>query len=182
MRPAMASINRRQRNKVPANNGLAPRVTIEHATIADAPLMHGLITVFADRDEMLHRPLNEIYENLRDFWVARADGDVIGCVSLHLLWGDLAEIKSLAVREDRQAKGVGAALVRSCLADARTIGLPKVFALTYRPGFFERLGFEQANVMEFPRKVWGECYRCPKFPTCTEIALWIDLTKPEMAS
>src|SRR5438105_8755162 len=160
----------------PANG--AP-VAIERARIADVPAIHALITYFADRDEMLHRPLNEIYENLRDFWVARLHDEVIGCVALHLLWGDLAEIKSLAVREDRQAKGVGAALVHACLAEARAIGLPKVFALTYKPGFFEKLGFEQADVMAFPRKVWGECYRCPKFPSCTEIALWIDLTTPE---
>jgi len=165
----------------PANVvGAAPQhhsVTIDRATIADVQAVHDLITVFADRDEMLHRPLNEIYENLRDFWVARLDGELVGCVALHLLWADLAEIKSLAVRADRQAGGVGAALVRACLDEAGTIGLPKVFALTYKPGFFEKLGFAQADVMTFPRKVWGECYRCPKFPSCTEIALWFDLSK-----
>jgi amino-acid N-acetyltransferase len=152
-----------------------PGVTLERATIGDVPAIDEMITFFADRDEMLHRPLNEIYENLRDFWVARLDDEVIGCVALHLLWSDLAEIKSLAVRETRQAKGVGASLVRACLVEAKTIGLPKVFALTYKPGFFEKLGFAQADVMAFPRKVWGECYRCPKFPTCTEIAVSIDL-------
>jgi len=147
--------------------------------IGDVPAIDEMITFFADRDEMLHRPLNEIYENLRDFWVARLENEVVGCVALHLLWSDLAEIKSLAVREARQAKGVGAALVRACLGEARAIGLPKVFALTYKPGFFEKLGFEQADVMAFPRKVWGECYRCPKFLNCTEIAVSIDLTKPD---
>ena len=175
----MALRQRMSTTEASTANGSTPGFAIEHATIADVPVVHGLITVFAERDEMLHRPLNEIYENLRDFWVARVGGEVIGCVALHLLWGDLAEIKSLAVREDRQAKGVGTALVRACLADARAIGLPRVFALTYKPGFFEKLGFEQADVMEFPRKVWGECYRCPKFPTCTEIALCIDLTRVE---
>jgi amino-acid N-acetyltransferase len=159
-------------------DGPTANVFVEHATIQDAPLMHALITVFADRDEMLHRPLNEIYENLRDFWVARLNGELIGCVSLHLLWGDLAEVKSLAVREDRQAKGVGSALVSACLDDARTIGLAKVFALTYKPGFFEKLGFQIADVMAFPRKVWGECYRCPKFLNCAEIAVSIDLCSP----
>ena len=149
------------------------------ATIADVPAIDQMITFFADRGEMLHRPLNEVYENLRDFWVVRVGDEAIGCVALHLLWKDLAEIKSLAVREDRQAKGVGAALVRACLMEAREIGLPKVFALTYKPGFFEKLGFKQADVMAFPRKVWGECYRCPKFPTCTEIAVSIDLDQPD---
>jgi amino-acid N-acetyltransferase len=158
-----------------SSNGTGVRV--EKATMADVEQIHQVVTFFADRDEMLHRPLNEIYENLRDFYVARGpNGEFLGCVALHLLWADLAEIKSLAVREDRQMKGVGAALVRACLDEARRIGLPRVFALTYKPGFFEKLGFGIANVMNFPRKVWNECYRCPKFPSCNEIAVSIELT------
>jgi amino-acid N-acetyltransferase len=151
--------------------------TVEKATIADVENIFQVVTYFADRDEMLHRPLNEIYENLRDFYVARGpDGEFLGCVALHLLWADLAEVKSLAVREDRQLKGVGGALVRACLDEARRIGLPRVFALTYKPAFFEKLGFGIANVMNFPRKVWNECYRCPKFPSCNEIAVSIELS------
>ena len=150
--------------------------------MADVEQIHAVVTHFADRDEMLHRPLNEIYENLRDFWVARHDGEFLGCVALHLLWVDIAEIKSLAVREDRQLKGVGAALVGACLDEARRIGLPRVFALTYKPGFFEKQGFHIADVMQFPRKVWNECYRCPKFPSCNEIAVVIDLAATETAT
>ena len=163
----------------------SPPFVVEKATMADVEQIHAVVTYFADRDEMLHRPLNEIYENLRDFWVARsAEGEFLGCVALHLLWVDIAEVKSLAVREDQQLKGVGAALVRACLDEARRIGLPRVFALTYKPGFFEKLGFSVADVMQFPRKVWNECYRCPKFPSCSEIAVAIDLaatTEPEPA-
>ena len=96
---------------------------------------------------------------------------LVGCGALHILWEDLAEVKSLAVREDQQGRGTGASIVRACIDEAREIGLQTVFALTYRPGFFERLGFVQADVMTLPRKVWGECYRCPKFPGCNEIAL-----------
>ncbi len=153
----------------------AASFVVEKATMADVEQIHAVITYFADRDEMLHRTLNEIYENLRDFWVARQNGEVLGCVALHLLWVDIAEIKSLAVREDRQLKGVGAALVQACLEEAQRIGLPRVFALTYKPGFFEKQGFQIADVMQFPRKVWNECYRCPKFPSCSEIAVAIDL-------
>ena len=156
----------------------AGALVVEKATMADVEQIHAVITHFADRDEMLHRPLNEIYENLRDFWVARQDGEFLGCVALHLLWVDIAEIKSLAVREGVQLRGVGAALVRVCLDEARRIGLPRVFALTYKPGFFEKQGFHIADVMQFPRKVWNECYRCPKFPSCSEIAVAIDLTAP----
>lgn len=158
---------------------VAAEVQIDRARMSDVVAIHELVAFFADRGEMLHRPLNEIYENLRDFYVARLDGEVVGCVALHFLWSDLAEVKSLAVREDRQIKGIGARLVRACLEEARSVGLPRVFALTYKPGFFEKLGFVQADVMSFPRKVWGECYRCPKFPSCSEIALSIDLT-PEV--
>jgi len=154
----------------------APSFVIEKATMADVEQIHAVVTLFADREEMLHRPLPEIYENLRDFLVARQDGAFLGCVALHLLWVDLAEVKSLAVCEDRQLKGVGAALVQACLEEARRIGLPRVFALTYKPGFFEKQGFEVADVMQFPRKVWNECYRCPKFPNCNEIAVAINLS------
>jgi amino-acid N-acetyltransferase len=155
--------------------------TVEKATMADVEQIHAVVTHFADRDEMLHRPVAEIYENLRDFYVARLDGEFLGCVALHLLWVDIAEVKSLAVREDKQLKGVGAALVRACLDEARRIGLPRVFALTYKPGFFEKLGFHIAEVTQFPRKVWNECYRCPKFPSCNEIAVAIDLAAPAAA-
>lgn len=158
------------------NQPAQPVIRVEKATVADVPHIHAVVTYFADRDEMLHRPLNEIYENLRDFYVARdAEGDFLGCVALHLLWADLAEVKSLAVREDKQLRGVGLALVRACLDEARRIGLPRVFALTYKPGFFEKLGFQVANVANFPRKVWNECYRCPKFPSCNEIAVSLEL-------
>ncbi len=162
-----------------STNGAAPAhepvVVVEKARAADAPDIHAVITYFADRGEMLHRPLNEVYENLRDFYVARVDGEFAGCVALHLWWADLAEIKSLAVREDRQLKGIGFRLVSACLEEARRLGLAKVFALTYKPGFFEKLGFSVADVMEFPRKVWNECYRCPKFANCNEIAVGLDL-------
>lgn len=143
--------------------------------MADVPAIFEVVTHFADRGEMLHRPQAELYEHLRDFYVARdAAGAFLGCVALHLLWADIAEVKCLAVQGDRQMKGVGRALVQACLDEARVIGLPHVFALTYKPGFFEKLGFHIANVASFPRKVWNECYRCPKFPSCSEIAVSIE--------
>ncbi|HXF50957.1 MAG TPA: N-acetyltransferase [Dehalococcoidia bacterium] len=137
----------------------------------DARAIHDLVNEFARRGEMLPRTMGEIYENLRDFFVIRDGGQVIACAALHILWEDLAEVKSLAVAEERQGEGLGAALVEACVEEAKALGLGTVFALTYRPGFFERLGFEQADVMTLPRKVWNECYRCPKFPGCNEIAM-----------
>ena len=145
------------------------------ASVGDARQVHDLVNGFAQRGDMLPRTMGEVYENLRDFFVVRRGRDVLGCAALHIVWEDLAEVKSLAVREGDQARGLGAVLLDACVQEARALGLRTVFALTYRPGFFERRGFRQADVMALPRKVWNECYRCPKFPNCNEIAMVLDL-------
>ncbi len=152
--------------------------SIEKARIGDVEEMHRLINYFADKDEMLPRPLSEIYENLRDYFVVRSDDGsrVIGCAALHVMWSDLAEVKSVAVGEASQRGGIGSRLVDACLAEARDIGLPTIFCLTYKPAFFEKFGFVQVDKMELPRKVWTECYHCPKFPDCDEVALVRQLT------
>ena len=148
---------------------------VERAAVTDVRAIHELVNGFARTGEMLPRTLAEIYESLRDFSVIRDGGELLACGALHVMWEDLAEIRSLAVRSERQGEGLGAQLVRAHLREARDLGLATAFALTYRPAFFERLGFAQADVMTLPRKVWNECYRCPKFPTCNEIAVVIDL-------
>lgn len=145
--------------------------TVEPARLSDAGAIHELVTFWADRGDMLHRPIGEIYEAIRDFKVVRLNGAVAGCGSLHIMGEDLAEIRSLAVKEDVQAKGVGAAIVAACMGEAETFALERVFALTYKPGFFEKQGFRTANVMEFPQKVWNECVRCPFFTNCKEVAV-----------
>jgi len=144
---------------------------VEKARISDVSQMHKLINYFADKDEMLARPLSEIYENIRDYFVIRQDGRMIACAALHVCWSDLAEIKSVAVAEDSQEQGVGAQLVEACVKEAKDLGILTVFCLTYQPAFFEKFGFSQVDKMELPRKVWTECYRCPKFPNCDEVAL-----------
>jgi amino-acid N-acetyltransferase len=144
---------------------------IEQARISDVTQMHELINYFADGGEMLARPLSEIYENIRDYFVVRQGEQVIACAALHVMWSDLAEIKSLAVAEGSQKQGIGDQLVLACLKEAKKLGIPTIFCLTYKPAFFERYGFSQLDKMELPHKVWGECYRCPKFPNCDEVAL-----------
>lgn len=148
---------------------------IEPARLADAEAIHSLVTFWADRGEMLHRPMGEIFEAIRDFKVARLDGRVVGCGSLKIMGADLAEVRSLAVAEEAQGLHAGAGIVAACVADARVFGLDRVFALTYKPQFFEKQGFRIANVMEFPQKVWGECVRCPFFTNCKEVAVVMDL-------
>ena len=145
--------------------------SVEKARITDATQMHQLINYFADKGEMLARPLSEIYENIRDYFVARQGERVTACAALHVNWLDLAEIKSVAVTEDSQRQGIGDQLILACLKEAGELGIATVFCLTYRPAFFEKFGFSQIDKMELPHKVWTECYRCPKFPNCDEIAL-----------
>lgn len=158
---------------------MEPKVKTQKARITDVPEMHRLINFFASQGAMLPRPLSEIYENVRDFFVAKERRKVVGCVALHVSWVDLVEIKALAVAEDRQHQGIGALLVEACLKEARDLGIDTVFCLTYRPEFFEAFGFTRVNVMDLPRKVWGECQRCAKFPSCDEVALTIKLAKPK---
>src|SRR5687767_10224909 len=146
------------------------QIEVRKAEISDAAAIHDLVNLYAQRGDMLPRTMGEVYENLRDFFVAREPGETagvsggfLGCVALHIVWSDMAEVKSLAVPEQSQSRGLGSRLVDAAVAEAGSIGLERVFALTYRPAFFERLGFVQADVMTLPRKVWNECYRCPKF-------------------
>ena len=160
----------------PTSTGPLPAgLEVTRATVHDAGGIAQLINFWAAQGQMLPRTLGETYENLRDFFVVRDQGRVVGCGALHIVWADMAELKSLAVEESAHSRGIGAAITRACVEEGRALGLSSLFALTYRPGFFERLGWRQADVMTLPRKVWNECYRCPKFPGCDEIALVIDL-------
>jgi amino-acid N-acetyltransferase len=156
---------------------------VRRARIADASAIQRLITTFAERDEMLHRSLGEIYENIRDFYVVEDEaGEVQGCGALHVCWSHLAEIKSLAVAETAQGRGYGRQLVLACLHEARELGLQTAFALTYKPEFFTRLGFRVVDKSTLPHKVWNECIRCPKFPGCGEIAVVYDLSRSTQLS
>jgi amino-acid N-acetyltransferase len=148
---------------------------VEKATVADVAAMVELVNSFAERGEMLPRTPGELYETLRDFFVVRREGEVVACAALHVTWHDLAEVRSLAVSDDAQTQGLGSLLVQACVEEARRLGLDHVFVLTMKPGFFQKLGFTQADVMTLSRKVWNECYRCPKFMSCDEIAMVVDV-------
>jgi amino-acid N-acetyltransferase len=146
--------------------------SIEKAKITDVPEIHQLVNFFAGRGEMLARPLSEIYENLRDYFVVRSGKKITGCVSLHISWLDLAEVKALAVSETSQKSGLGSKLVAACIEEARELGIPIVFCLTYKPEFFEKQRFVRVDKMKLPKKVWSECFHCPKFPDCDEVAMF----------
>lgn len=139
--------------------------------MTDVPEIHKLVNFFAARDEMLPKSLIAIYENLRDFYVAQKNSEILGCCALHICWEDLAEIKSLAVGEDAQGIGLGRKLVQSCIDESKEIGIPRLFALTYVPEFFIKMGFHSIENASLPHKIWSECIYCPKFPNCGEKAV-----------
>jgi amino-acid N-acetyltransferase len=144
---------------------------VDRARVTDANSMHRLISHFADKGEMLPRALSEIYDGIRDYFVVRKGGRVIACAALQVTWADLAEIRSLAVDKEEQNQRIGSLLIQACLNDAKELGIPRVFCLVRKPAFFEKHGFELVDKKELPQKVWAECYRCPKFPDCDEVAL-----------
>ena len=144
---------------------------VEKAKISDVAQMHQLINEFAQSGEMLARPLSELYEDIRDYFVIKDGDKVLACAALHVSWSDLAEIRSVAVARDMQNRGLGGQLVNACLKEAAELGIKTVFCFTYRPEFFKEHRFVDVDKMELPRKVWTDCLRCPKFPNCDETAL-----------
>jgi amino-acid N-acetyltransferase len=156
-------------------------MTIRPARVEDVEDMRVLIARYASEDRMLERTREFLVEQLRDYLVAEDDGAFQGCCALALLTPDLAEIRSLAVRPDASGRGIGKALVDACLAEARRLGLRRVFALTLVPDFFERCGFTLTSLGRLPEKSAAECPVCPKRFACDEHAmlLHLDGTRPE---
>ena len=144
--------------------------------MADVKAIQKLIAEYARKGDMLPRSLSDIYENLRDYFVYEDGGEVIGSAAIHIMWEDLAEVRSLAVQEGRMRRGVGTQLVEACISEAIVLGIARVFALTYKPEFFERLGFQRVDKAELPHKIWTDCLKCAKFPDCDEIALVADFS------
>lgn len=141
------------------------------AMMADVPHMQKLINSYAQQGLMLPRPLVMLYENLRDFVVGEENGEIVAAGALHIVWEDLAEVRALAVAPGKERRGYGRGLVQVLLKEAWSLGISRVFALTYQPGFFERCGFVIVDKEGLPHKVWGECINCAKFPHCDETAM-----------
>jgi amino-acid N-acetyltransferase len=148
---------------------------IRKAQIADVKNIQKLLMTFANRGDMLSRSLSELYESLRDFYVVEEDGVLLGASALHIVWEDLAEVRSVAVMEDSGRKGIGSSLVQACISEAQELGLKRIFCLTYKPDFFAKHGFRLVDKSELPHKVWGDCIKCAKFPDCDENAMILDL-------
>lgn len=148
---------------------------LRKARIGDVRSIQSLVNAYADQGQMLPRSLNELYENLRDFWISEDGEGISGVCALHVSWDGIAEIRSLAVRKNSTGKGIGAMLVRECLREAVELGASRVFVLTYQEGFFRKLGFDPVDKKELPHKIWTDCLNCVKFPNCDESSLIINL-------
>ncbi len=144
---------------------------IRKAQVKDIKQIQQLINGFAKKDIMLPRSLNELYENIRDFWVFEENKKIIACCAMHISWDDLAEVKSLAVKKEKQGRSIGRQIVAQTLIEAKELGAKRAFALTYTPEFFRSLGFRVIKHALLPHKIWAECINCPKFPDCEETAL-----------
>lgn len=146
------------------------------AKVRDVPEMHGLVNLYASQGLMLPRARSTFYEHLRDYIVVEKDQEIIGVAALHIIWEDLAEIRSVAVAPEYVGQGVGRRLVKLLLEEARALALGRVFVLTYQPEFFKKCGFVEVPKESMPQKVWKECINCPQFPNCGEVALQIELS------
>ena len=144
---------------------------IRKAKLEDVKEIQGLIKLYATRGNILPRSLSDLYDHLRDFFVFTRNRELSGICALYIFWEDLAEIRSLVVKEEARKAGIGAKLVKACLEESKVLGVERVFALTYKPDFFERLGFRQVDKSVLPHKIWTDCLNCVKFPDCDEVAL-----------
>lgn len=144
---------------------------VRKAKISDAKQIHALLQGF--EKVLLPRPLSALYDHVRDYavYTQTPDGPVLGCCALQIYWEDLAEIRSLAVVQESWGQDIGSRLVDYALAEARGFGIPKVFALTYVPGFFKKHGFVMVEKSELPQKIWTDCLQCIKYPDCDETAM-----------
>lgn len=148
---------------------------IRPARVADAPAIHGLIKEHAAGGVLLPRPLADICEKIQRFVVCEEKGVVAGCGALHVADENLAEIRSLVVAQHRQRKGAGARMVGALEKQARALGVKNIFALSFKPAFFKKVGYRETKKEFFPHKIWHDCVKCPLFPDCGETALIKDL-------
>jgi amino-acid N-acetyltransferase len=148
---------------------IAPAV--RSACVDDVPRLYELINYYAARGDMLPKTLDQLYNRVREFHVAEADGEVVGCAALKITWRDLAEVVSVAIHPDFQGRGLGRQLCEPLLHDARTLHIPTLFVLTLQVGFFSRLGFREVPRLRLPHKIWQDCSACFKQDRCDEIAM-----------
>ena len=155
---------------------------IRRAHVFDVEDILALINSCATSNLMLPRGPKYIYENIRDFVVIEAQTEmgepqIVACGSLHVLWKDTAEIRSLATHPEFRGRGLGSNIVRYLVEDAKQIGIEQIIALTLIEEFFKELGFKPKRKEELPSKIWDECSRCPKYFQCDEVGLILECSQ-----
>ena len=146
-------------------------VVIRKAVVDDGPDILELVNTLAADQVMLPRSPASVVERLRDFHVAEVDGAFAGCGALAIIWSDIAEVRSIAVKPEHQKLGLGRRIAEALIAEADVLGIARVMAFTYVPGFFEKLDFQVVDHAALPHKVFNDCLNCPKFHACDEIAV-----------
>ncbi|HNZ48448.1 MAG TPA: N-acetyltransferase [Candidatus Hydrogenedentes bacterium] len=142
--------------------------------------MKALLDEAAAARQVLPRELSEMLENARDFFVYVDEEGVGGMAALHIDLVDLAEVRSLVVRDRLRGRGIGSMLVEATVEEARQLQIARVYAFTRQPEFFKRLGFEVVDRAELPYKALKDCQRCPFFAQCDETALVRPVPPAEM--
>jgi amino-acid N-acetyltransferase len=147
--------------------------SIRRATIHDVRAILALIKPNARKQIMLERTADDVIQLLRDYFVVveHQAKRVVGCVALHIYTDRLSELKALAVHPGYQGLGLGQRLVCRCIKEAKDLGVPKVFTLTYIPEFFKRLKFVLSDREQLPEKIWKDCAQCARKNNCNEICL-----------
>lgn len=149
-----------------------PAIAIRSGTLADVPGLEKLMAPFVATGDLLPRSNYDLCRHIKEYVVAVTEsGEVIGCGSLKVYSQTLGEVAGLAVADGWQGSGIGRAIVAGLLDDARELGLVEAFALTRKPDFFARLGFDRTEKTRFPLKVWADCARCPRQSCCDETAV-----------
>jgi amino-acid N-acetyltransferase len=146
-------------------------LTVRKATMRDIHALLGLINSYAAAGLMLLRTEFEISENIRDFTVVYSGSQLLGCGALHFYTPVSGEIRSLAVTSEAKNQGIGRLLMEALENEAINNDLHAIFAFTYVPGFFFKVGFQEVDRGLLPLKVWKDCLSCPKFQCCDEIAV-----------
>lgn len=148
-----------------------PDTLTRPAQLTDVPRLEHLMAPFVATGDLLPRSGYDLSRHIKEYVVVEAGGEIVACGSLKIYSPELAEIAGLAVRDDWQGRGLGRAVIDALIAEARTLGLSRVFGLTRKPAFFVRLGFGLAEKEQFPQKVWADCARCPRQSCCDEVAV-----------
>lgn len=151
-------------------------ITIRQAQLDDVPQMLPVLDEYARQAEILPRTEDDVYRTIREWAVAETpNGQVVGMGALSILWRDLAEVRSLVIDPHYQGQRVGQRVVEQLIDQAKTLRIPMIFALTRKPGFFLKLGFQMTRIEYLPRKIQRDCVFCPKFHRCDEVAVIMPL-------